>query len=141
MPNEPFWLPAEFTIQANRDEVAKTGEPHLVRSRDLLESACNRGRTFWSYAQADDLHLLACQILLGIARNHPFEQGNKRAALITALAFLEANDVRVSSDSDVSESLAALVLGVLNREMTDEHFVGFFRDVVTPPSPVQAVPS
>jgi prophage maintenance system killer protein len=44
----------------------------------------------WHYGEGD-IALLAAQLLLGIGRNHPFEQGNKRTALTAATIFLRFN--------------------------------------------------
>jgi death-on-curing protein len=67
-------LPLEEVVRINRDAVAATSEPHLLSSPSLLESALGKPINHWSYGE-DDIVTLATQLLLGIARNHPFAQG------------------------------------------------------------------
>lgn len=57
----------------------------------LLESACDRPRNLFLYEGEQDMAVLATRLLVGIARNHAFGQGNKRAAFAAADAFLYVN--------------------------------------------------
>lgn len=75
MRSEPVWLSAQLVTEFNARTVTETGEPFFVRDAGLLESALARPINHWSYGE-DDLALLAVSLLLGIARNHPFGQGN-----------------------------------------------------------------
>jgi death-on-curing protein len=74
---EPAWLTLEAIIDTNRVIVTSTGEPHLVLNPGLLKSAGKRCENHWYYDGVDDVVVLAIKLLLGIAQNHPFEQGNK----------------------------------------------------------------
>ena len=88
----------------------------------MLESAVARPVNRWHYGEQDRA-ALAAHLLIGVARNHPFEQGNKRAALLSANAFLTVNGHRLVYDDD---RLADPILAMLDRSMSDDAFVQDF---------------
>jgi death-on-curing protein len=88
--NEPRWLNAWHVTHLNARIVADTGEPHFVRDRGLLESALARPHNAWAYGE-EEIVPLAVTLLLGLALNHPFGQGNKRTAYEAADIFLFIN--------------------------------------------------
>jgi death-on-curing protein len=88
--SEPVWVTAKAVIRANQRAVTDAGEPFFIRDRGLLESALARAQNQWAYGE-NDLATLAVAVLLGVARNHPFGQGNKRAAFAAAEYFLFLN--------------------------------------------------
>jgi len=88
---EPLWVPLAAIVKTNRFEVEATGEPHLLMQPGLLESACARPRNIWAYQDEDDVVRLAVALAAGIARNHAFQQGNKRTGATCAIMFLETN--------------------------------------------------
>lgn len=90
MASEPRWLEAADIVALNAEIVRATGEPHAVRDANLLESACARPVNAWHYGE-EEMAPLTVALLLGIARNHPFVQGNKRTAFAAADAFLFLN--------------------------------------------------
>ena len=96
MLNEPRWLSVDDLITFNRLAVQKTGEPFSIRDQKLLESAWAKPQNHWHYGE-QDIVLLAVQLLLGIARDHPFEQGNKRTAFAAADAFLYLNGYQLDA--------------------------------------------
>jgi death-on-curing protein len=127
--SEPRWLPLDEIIEINRDAVAQTDEPFFLRDAGLLDSACARPRNHWAYDGEDDIVTLAVALMFGIARNHPFEQGNKRTGLIAAEVFLEMNGycIRAAEDSD---ALGEAVVAVIDGRMSDEDFVEMIRPAV-----------
>ncbi len=90
MPAEPIWLTESQVIRINQRLVGQTGEPHFLRDRNLLSSGLARPIHHWGYGEQDIAHL-AGYLLLGLGRNHPFEQGNKRTAMSSATVFLMMN--------------------------------------------------
>jgi death-on-curing protein len=116
-------------IEINQDAVTATGEPFFLRDGGLLESAWARPQNYWAYGE-DDIIVLAVTLLIGIAQNHAFEQGNKRTAFTAALMFLELNGYEfVGADSD---ELGQMVEAVMADEMTTEDFTEIFREGVAP---------
>jgi death-on-curing protein len=91
LPNDPIWLTSEQVIRINLRLVQKTGEPHFLRDHGALESALNQPVNKWLYEEGTDIPNLAAHLLLGIGRNHPFEQGNKRTGFASTSIFLRFN--------------------------------------------------
>lgn len=131
MPSEPFWLPPEEIIELNRDLVTATGEPFLLRDRGLLESACVRPVNLWAYEHEGDALVLAVSLLLGIAQNHVFIQGNKRTAFVAALMMLRLNGWALDPVLD-SAVLADLVVSALRQGIRNDTLVEFLRPCLHP---------
>jgi death on curing protein len=74
---------------------------------------------------------LAVALMLGIARNHPFEQGNKRTGFIAAGMFLKMNGYRILPKRD-SNKLGAIMEAVIEDRMSEEDFVEMIRLNVAP---------
>jgi death-on-curing protein len=128
LPSEPDWLGAETLIALNAALVAETGEPHFVRDPGLLESALAKPINHWHYGE-QEMSVLAVSLLLGIARNHPFGQGNKRTALEAADAFLWLNGYDfVARDG---AELADLIVAVITGEAGEEKLVELFGTCMT----------
>jgi death on curing protein len=107
--NEPVWLSAETVITINKDLVEETGEPFFLRDRGLLESAVAKPINRFHYDGVEDVLSLAMTLLFGVARNHAFEQGNKRTGFLAAVVFLEANGYTIEPDPSRATA-ASLVL-------------------------------
>ncbi len=92
--NEPIWIHTELARAVQLRQVAEHGGSAGVRDAGLLESAMARPRNVWAYGDPPpDLAALASAYAFGIARNHPFHEGNKRVALVVCRVFLLANGV------------------------------------------------
>lgn len=89
----PIWLTVEEVIALHERQLQRFGGPAGLRDRGALESALGRARNKWEY-DGGDLALLAAAHAFGIARNHPFVDGNKRAAFVAMMLFLRKNGVR-----------------------------------------------
>jgi death-on-curing protein len=130
LPNEPRWIPAEVVIRINLREVTEAGEPFGLLGPVLLESAVLKPRALWHYEGQDDMAVLATVLLFGIARNHPFQQGNKRTGLTAAEVFLSLNGYELTApDSDL---LADAILDVIEGKASEEDFVEVMRLYVRP---------
>ena len=92
---EPVWIEAELALAIHDRQLAEHGGPIGVRDTSALESALARPRNQWAYGQSD-LCALAAAYAFGVARNHPFADGNKRTAWVLARLFLALNDVRIA---------------------------------------------
>lgn len=89
----PIWFTVEEVIALHERQLQRFGGPAGLRDRGALESALGRARNKWEY-EGGDLALLAAAHAFGIARNHPFVDGNKRAAFVAMMLFLRKNGVR-----------------------------------------------
>lgn len=87
---EPHWLDAADAIAIHDRQLAEHGGGNGVRDAGLLESALARPVNRWSYGE-DDPAALAAAYAFGVARNHPFVDGNKRTAWVLARLFLALN--------------------------------------------------
>ena len=120
MQNELVWPLAEELIQLNQYIVEDTDEPHSVLKPNELESACMRPYNLWHYDQEERIAFLGTSLILGVATNHPFEQGNKRTGFAAGLIFFENNGfVLEGADSD---EFGPLVVSAVIGEISDEEF-------------------
>ena len=89
---QPIWLTPELVKAFHSRQLRLFGGPPGVRDEGALESALGRPVNRWAYENAD-LAELAAAYAFGIARNNPFVDGNKRAALLALVTFLGLNGV------------------------------------------------
>ena len=94
---EPLWLSTDLVLAIHERQLREFGGPAGIRDPGALESALGRARNRWAYEGAD-LSRLAASYAFGIARNHPFVDGNKRAALLAIVTFLGLNDVEFTAN-------------------------------------------
>lgn len=109
--DEPVWLSRIDVMILHADSLRLFGGSAGIRDRALLDSALERPRNRWRYDQPCTIFDLAAAYGFGIARNHAFMDGNKRAALLAVRAFLFLNGYHFSPDEvetvTVIEGLAA----------------------------------
>lgn len=129
MPSEPNWTPVQSLLDLNVDVVALTGEPHGILSIGLLESAWAKPINRWHYGETD-LLTLAVALMLGIAQNHTFQQGNKRTALAAGLMFLEGNGMCAPDLLDSTE-LADAFVALIEHRTDEQAFVDRLRPHVS----------
>lgn len=88
---EPIWILPEVVTSVHQMLLAEHGGALGMRDTALLESALNRPRQRFEYANNPSIFDLAASYCCGLANNHPFIDGNKRIALTVAAIFLEIN--------------------------------------------------
>ncbi|MBN8938575.1 MAG: type II toxin-antitoxin system death-on-curing family toxin [Rhizobiales bacterium] len=121
---EPVWLTTELVIAMHDRQLREFGGPAGLRDTGSLESALDRPRNKWMY-EAPDLAELAAAYAFGIARNHPFVDGNKRAALLALVVFLDLNGI----EFDVPEAeFAAIILALAAGEVSEDGLTRWIRD-------------
>lgn len=108
---EPKWLKHNVVSHVHSLLLSEHGGTTGPRDESLLQSALDRPKNKFSYEAGCSLHDLAAAYTFGIARNHPFVDGNKRTAFVCGALFLELNGLVVTaSEADtviVMESVAA----------------------------------
>jgi death-on-curing protein len=108
---EPRWISKQALLLLHGESLAEHGGAGGIRDDGMLDSALGRPLNQHAYGGVDDLAQLAAAYAFGIARNHPFVDGNKRAALIAAGSFLLLNGQRLVADKveayEVTLALAA----------------------------------
>ena len=125
---EPFWVQRSVVLIAHDESLAAHGGASGVRDMGLLESALARPQNQFAYGETD-VAALAAAYAFGIIRNHPFVDGNKRTAFMTAVLFLERNGLRFVS-SEVDATLKTLSLAA--SEIDEAEFAAWLRENVQP---------
>lgn len=120
---EPIWLDSRIAHAIHDRQLAEHGGGAGLRDQGALESAMARPVNQWSYGE-DDRMRLAAAYAFGVARNHPFADGNKRTAWILARLFLMANGIEIEFDKvDAINTVLALAAG----ELSEEELADWFR--------------
>ena len=89
---EPAWILPRTVEAIHKRQIAEHGGETGIRDANLLDSALARPRNRFAYGErTPTLAALAAAYAFGIARNHPFHDGNKRTAMVVALTFLRLN--------------------------------------------------
>lgn len=109
------WIEKAFALAIHDRQLSEHGGSSGVRDESLLDSALARPQQLDAYGDpAPDLADLAASLAYGLARNHPFVDGNKRTAHVCYRVFLALNDVTlVASDEDKYIRMLALAEGTL----------------------------
>ena len=94
-----IWVSDAVALAAHREQLAAHGGGEGIRDVGLFESAMTRPRNLAVYAEPDAADLAAAYAF-GIARNHPFIDGNKRTALVVARTFLLINGVNLEATQE-----------------------------------------
>jgi death on curing protein len=95
------WLLEETLTAIHHRQIAEHGGSEGLRDEGLLLSTLARPQNLLAYGEpAPDLASLAAAYAYGIARNHPFVDGNKRTALVAARTFLILNGVDLEATQD-----------------------------------------
>jgi death on curing protein len=116
---EPIFLTIDQVIAAHADQIATFGgDPAALTSegRALLESALAQPEASWGGQWLNSFPFeMAAAYLYSICEDHPFQDGNKRVALDTALAFLALNGFEFVGDPDATTQF---VLSVASGKQT-----------------------
>jgi death-on-curing protein len=120
----PAWVTVAEVKALHERQIARFGGPAGLRDAGALESAIGRARNRWDYEGADTA-LLAAAYAFGIARNHPFVDGNRRAAFVTMMLFLRKNGVRFAPPQ---AEATTIVLGLASGAVSEDSFARWIRD-------------
>jgi len=108
---EPIWILNEVVIAIHQMLLAEHGGSPGIRDTELLGSALAKPKQRLHYEPDSTLFQLAASYSFGIAKNHPFIDGNKRVALTVGATFLELNGFLLNASEPetafVFEELAA----------------------------------
>src|SRR3954470_21431868 len=114
--SEPEWLELNIVLDFHAEQLALFGGADGMRDLGLLESALARPINKYAYGETD-LATLAAAYGFGIARNHPFIDGNKRTALASIIVFLGLNGVDLDAPP---EAATAVILSLAAGEITED---------------------
>ena len=114
----------EVALAVHRMLLAEHGGSTGVRDTALLESAIARPKQKFSYDKSSTIWELAAALSFGLARNHPFIDGNKRIALTLGVVFLEINGWEFNApEADAALTFEALAAG----KVTEEELGAWFK--------------
>ncbi|HLV07572.1 MAG TPA: type II toxin-antitoxin system death-on-curing family toxin [Croceibacterium sp.] len=122
-----IWIAAEVALAAHAEQLAEHGGGEGVRDMGLFESAMARPRNLAQYAEPDAA-ALAAAYAFGLARNHPFVDGNKRTAAVVSETFLVINGfVLGATDAEVVVVFESLAAG----ELSEDELADWFREHIS----------
>lgn len=109
---EPRWISKRALLLLHSASLAAFGGSAGIRDEALLDSALARARNRFLYEPAADIAELAACYGFGLAKNHPFVDGNKRAALHAIGVFLAINNYElVTPQSEAIQAILGLAAG------------------------------
>ena len=121
------WLREETVLALHEEQLTEHGGAAGVRDIGLLQSALARPENLAAYGDPDAA-AVAAAYAFGIARNHPFTDGNKRTAAVSALLFLAHNGIGFQ----IGEAeLVVMTLALAAGELTEDEVAAWLRDRLT----------
>lgn len=121
---KPVWVEKEALLLLHAKALARFGGAEGLRDEGLLDSALARPQDALHYSEEQDVAALAASYAFGLAKNHPFVDGNKRAAFMSVGLFLGANGWELNAEP--ADSIRA-VLALAGGEIGEEEFAAWLR--------------
>ena len=118
-----IWVDTPVAVAAHNEQLAEHGGAEGLRDPNMLESAMARPLHLVAYG-TPDIAELAASYAFGLARNHPFVDGNKRTAAVVSETFLALNGHTLTCDD---AELVTTFLTLAAGELTLERLVEWFR--------------
>lgn len=121
---EPRWLSAALIQAIHTGQIREHGGSQGLRDRGLLESALDRPRNRFHHEGEADLFDLAAAYGFGLARNHPYVDGNKRVAFQAMYVFLGLNKVRIQAEEP---EVVRLILSIAAGDVAESELADWLR--------------
>lgn len=119
------WIDRRLALAIHERQLAEHGGGSGVRDEALLESALATPQQLFAYGDPPpDLAALAASLAFGLARNHPFVDGNKRTAHVCYRVFLALNDAQLDASS---EEKYAHMLALADGSLSETEFADWLR--------------
>ena len=124
------WTHRELAEAIHERQIAEHGGHPGIRDENLLELALLRPQQLFAYREPrPDLAELAATLAFGLARNHPFVDGNKRTALVCYRTFLALNELEVVAPAE--EQFRTLI-GLAEGQLSERKFADWLRTRIRP---------
>ncbi|HLY99560.1 MAG TPA: type II toxin-antitoxin system death-on-curing family toxin [Candidatus Angelobacter sp.] len=120
----PQWIHKLSILLLHAESLAEHGGENGLREDGLLESALVRPRNLWEYEGSSDTAALASAYAFGILRNHPFLDGNDRAAFFAMGLFLRRNGYDLEADR---VDAAKMIRRAADREASEAELAAWIR--------------
>jgi death-on-curing protein len=111
-------------LAIHSDQIKDHGGSLGIRDRALIEYALDRPRNRFHHEPDSDLFALAAAYGFGIAKNHPFMDGNKRVAFQAMYLFLGLNGFRIDTSE---EEVVAVIMDLAKGDLGEEHLTSWLR--------------
>jgi death-on-curing protein len=118
------WITLDSVSAMHKRQIAEHGGTEGLRDEGLLRSALARPENLAAYGENPDLAALAASYAFGIAKNHPFLDGNKRTALVVAVTFLNLNGYDFDAPS---EDTYTVFLSLADGSISEDDLAAWFR--------------
>jgi death on curing protein len=128
--SELRWLDSTIVLDIHAEQLALFGGADGVRDLGLLESALGRPLHKFGYGETN-LSVLAAAYAFGIARNHPFVDGNKRTAFASIVVFLGLNRLEFVPSP---EAATAMIFSLASGEITEADLAHWIEENIVAPS-------
>lgn len=129
MPMDVKWLNRRTLLLIHEKSIAEHGGLRGIRDEGLLDSALARPQQILHYNADVTLAQLAAAYVVGITRNHPFVDGNKRAAYVVLGLFLPANGWWLRSPQPEAY---AIMMALAAGELTEEQLAAWIGQHIIP---------
>lgn len=121
---EPVWILRAAVEAIQRDQIIEHSGLAGIRDVSALDAALGRPQNKFAHDDEADMATLAAAYAFGIAKNHPFNDGNKRVALVTLVTFLMRNGQNY--DAPPAEELHA-ILALAAGHLSEPRFAAWLR--------------
>ncbi|MGQ3354441.1 MAG: type II toxin-antitoxin system death-on-curing family toxin [Phreatobacter sp.] len=129
---EPRWVDIEQALQIHTEQLAEHGGAAGVRYEGLLASALARPQNLYGYQPDATIQELAASYAHGLAKNHPFIDGNKRTSYAVTALFLEMCGFRIAVDEGhIVETWKMLAEGLIDEVDMAEWFDRYLEPIET----------
>jgi len=129
------WIGKQLALAIHDRQLAEHGGTGGVRDETLLDSALAPPQQLHAYDNpAPDLAALAASLAFGIARNHPFVDGNKRTAAVVGEIFIVLNSATLQADN---VELYPVYLGLAEGSLSEAEFAAWLREHIRAPAAKQ----
>lgn len=126
---EPEWIELETVLRMHARQLAEHGGMDGIRDKGMLMSALHRPVSKWDYeSPKPDICALAASYAFGLAKNHPFLDGDKRSAAVVCETFLILNGHRPTA---TEEEKYPIYLGLAAGEVDEDAFASWLRSNTT----------
>lgn len=119
-----MWLERAVVDSVQLEQLREHGGLAGVRDENALESALARAENLWSHEGVTDVAKLGATYAWGIARNHPYRDGNKRIGFLAMAIFVELNGYRFET---TEEEVVQVMLAIADRRCTEADLVDWIR--------------
>ncbi len=127
--SEPVWIAEQMALDIHDRQLAIHGGLAGVRDAGLLASALARPRHLLAFSPTPpDIARMATAYAFGIAKNHPFVDGNKRTAVVVMESFIEFNNQKLTADN---QALYLKMIQLVEGSISEEDFADWLRENVS----------